>query len=377
MRAFPPNDISSLVGTQPRHNLGESFGPNLHLKDVLAGMAGFDELELSYGTVAGDPGLRAVIAAAHGVHAEDVVITAGGVHALFLLAFILCGDGGEAVTTAPLFPLASNALTVSAGRVHTIPLSFDAGYQIVPAQIRERLSPATALVSFASPQNPSGVAVPPATIREIVDSVAELAPQAFVLVDETYREATYGDDPIRSSAGSSSRVITVASLSKCHGAPGLRIGWVITQDAALREQLLLGKFNTVISCSPIDETLARQVLETAPYTMPARRRHLAHGVARTAAWISAHNALVEWVRPDAGAVCCARLCSDAFDDAAVERFYAELDRVGVCVAKGSWFGAEHRVFRLGFGLLNSGEFDEALTAVAGVLERTANVAANA
>jgi aspartate/methionine/tyrosine aminotransferase len=377
MRTFPPNDISSLVGTQPQHNLGESFGPNLHLKDVLVGMAGLDELELSYGTVAGDPGLRAVIAAAHGVDADDVVITAGGVHALFLLAFILCGDGGEAVTTAPLFPLASNGLTVSGGRVHTIPLSFDAGYRIVPAEIRKRLSPATALVSFASPQNPSGVAIPPATIREIVDSVAELAPRAFVLVDETYREATYGDDPIRSSAGSSSRVITVASLSKCHGAPGLRIGWAITQDAALREQLLLGKFNTVISCSPIDETLARQVLETAHHTMPARRQHLAHGFARTAAWISAHNAFVEWVRPDAGAVCCARLRSDAFDDAAVERFHAELDRVGVSVAKGSWFGAEHRVFRLGFGLLESADFDEALAAVTGVLERTANVAANA
>ena len=43
------------------------------------------------------------------------------------------------------------------------------------------------------------------------------------------------------------KVISVASLSKCHGAPGLRIGWAITRDAELRRQLVVGKFNTIVS----------------------------------------------------------------------------------------------------------------------------------
>ena len=39
----------------------------------------------------------------------------------------------------------------------------------------------------------------------------------------------------------SPKVISVASLSKYHGAPRLRIGWVITRAAALRRKLVVAK----------------------------------------------------------------------------------------------------------------------------------------
>src|SRR5690348_3660767 len=53
---------------------------------------------------------------------------------------------------------------------------------------------------LASPQNPSGVAIPPVTLREIVQLMQEVCPEAYLLVDETYREAAYTDDPIAESA---------------------------------------------------------------------------------------------------------------------------------------------------------------------------------
>ena len=74
----------------------------------------------------------------------------------------------------------------------------------------------------------------------------------------------------------------------------------------------------------------------------------------------AHADRVEWVRPDAGALCCVRLCPGVFDDTAVSRFYAELAKQGVRVANGTWFGDEARVFRLGFGLLPMQDLEAAL-----------------
>jgi DNA-binding transcriptional MocR family regulator len=115
-------------------------------------------------------------------------------------------------------------------------------------------------------------------------------------------------------------VVSIASLSKCHGAPGLRLGWAITRDTSLREQLVRGKFNTVISCSPVDEALAVRVLAARERILAERRRRLAKGLARTAAWIGTNGALLEWVRPDAGGLCCVRLKPDVFDDEAVARF---------------------------------------------------------
>jgi aspartate/methionine/tyrosine aminotransferase len=382
MQRFPQNDIISLVGEAPRFDLGESYGRHLRLADVLELSDGEElrEMLLGYGTPEGDGRLREAIAGLHGVAPDDVVVTCGGAQALFLLALILCERGSEAVVAAPLFPLARAALDLIGdlvgANVRVLRLSFDQGYQIDVAALRELLSAKTMLVSIASPQNPSGVAIPQRTLDDILALMVDTCPDAYLLVDETYREATYGNKPVADSAVAlGPKVISISSLSKCHGAPGLRIGWAITQDTALRQQLVLGKFNTVVSCSPVDEALALRVLAERDRILPARRRHLAEGVARTVDWIRTNSRFVDWVRPDAGAICCVRLKPSAFDDAAVSRFQDFLSNAGVRVADGRWFGDEVRVFRLGFGSLAIPDLEAALDALSGALRRAAGAAA--
>src|SRR5215475_9532560 len=183
------------------------------------------------------------------------------------------------------------------------------------------------------------------------------------------------DNTTPSAAALSPRVIAIASLSKCHGAPGLRLGWAITRDAALRAQLVLGKFHTVISCAPVCEALALQVLAQRDRIMAERRRHLAAGLATTAEWVQEHQELIEWVQPDAGAICCVRLKPAVFNDVAVSRFYDTLAGKGVRVANGAWFGDEARVFRLGFGLLATPDLTVALNVLAEALQQTVRAAA--
>ncbi|SEE78499.1 hypothetical protein SAMN05519104_7476 [Rhizobiales bacterium GAS188] len=384
MARFPKNDIMSLVEASPRYELAESYGPNLRLGDLLgardlldaSGQEGLGEMALGYGTAEGDLRLRQIIADAHGAGPDDVVVTIGGTHALFLIAFILCDKGDEAVAASPLFPPARSALEAVGASLRTLKLSFDRGYRLDIADISGSLSERTRLVSLASPQNPSGVALPRETISDLLDVMEKKSPQAYLLLDETYREATYGDDPIAASAVTlSTNVISVASLSKCHGAPGLRLGWAITRDPALREQLVLGKFNTVISCSPVDEALALKVLQEREPIIAERRELFAAGLARTARWVEENAPFVDWVRPDAGAICCLRLKPAIFDDLSVTRFYGELAKEGIRVANGIWFGEEPRVFRLGFGLLSMADLEGALRGLSAAIGRTARRAA--
>ena len=363
MATFPQNDIISLTGETVRYDLAESVGPDLRLGDLLAaaGDADLGDLMLGYRTAEGDARLREIIAEQHGVTADDVVITVGGMQALFLIAFILCDPGDEAVTTSPLFPLARNVLEAVRADVKTLPLSFERGYRLDLEDLARQLSSATKLVSLASPQNPSGVAMPAETVRDVIALMAVKCPDAYLLLDETYRDAIYGDDAVVPSGVTlGPKVISCASLSKCHGAPGLRLGWAISRDPALREQLVLGKFNTTIANSAIDEALALKVLEQRDRIIGARRRHLADGLARTAAWVEANAAFVDWVRPDAGALCCVRLKPTVFDQAGVDRFYAALAAEGVRVGNGAWFGDEARIFRLGFGLMAMPDLEAAL-----------------
>lgn len=352
MARFPDNEIISLVSKAPRFDLAESVGPSVRLSELIDMAFGDDaDFSLDYGTAAGNPELRRQIANENGVDADDVVVTVGGMHALFLIAFTLCQAGDEAIVAEPVFPLARNALTAVGAVTRALPLGFDTGYRVDLDALRKLLSPKTKVVSLASPQNPSGVAIPTQTLREIAAMLAEHAPEAWLVVDETYREAAYGDDISAPSAASlGPKVISVASLSKCHGSAGLRIGWAITRDTALRQALVTAKFSTVISCSPVDEALALAVFRQRDRIIGERRKLLAQNLQVVENWVSRHPAHIEWVRPDAGALCCVRLKREVFDAAAVERFYATLAKYSTRVAPGAWFGDDPLVFRLGFGL---------------------------
>ena len=363
MERYPTDTLTAMAGPAYRYDLSESFGPNLTLHQVL----GDEDIELGYGTVPGDPRLRAAIAAQHGVTAEDVVVTVGGMHALSLLALVLCDQDHEAVTTAPVFPLARTALQAAGARIRSVQLSFDDGYAVSPDALRTVLSDRTRLVSLASPQNPSATTIPFDTLRSILASMRTICPGATLLVDETYRQAAYGDDAIAPSAVTlDDRVVSVASLSKTHGAPGVRIGWAITRDQALRQQLIAAKFNTVIACSTIDEALAIKILAQ---DRGSRRQHFAAGLALTAAWVDAHASSLAWIRPDAGSICCVRLRPERFSDDAVTGFYAELEARGIRVASGRWFGESARVFRLGFGLLPIPDLEIALAGMSAALNK--------
>jgi aspartate/methionine/tyrosine aminotransferase len=374
MNRFPASEIMSLVSSTPRYDLAESVGPDLRLAELLAASDrdSLFEMSLGYGTVAGELQLRKSVADFHDVDPDDVVIMVGGMHALFLLAFVLCDRGDEVVTTAPLFPLTRNTLQAVGANVHTLPLTFDGRYQPGLSEFRARLSARTKLVSLASPQNPSGVAIPLATLRELLALMEKICPDAYLLVDETYREATYGNDPVAASAiALGPKAISIASLSKCHGAPGLRLGWAIARDPVLREQLLIGKFNTVISCSPLDEALGLRVLQQRDRILGERRHRLADGLHKTADWVLENSDFVEWVRPDAGALCCVRLRPPLFDNSSVKLFFDALAVAGVRVGSGTWFGDEARVFRLGFGHLALTDFQTGLSHVASALRQVA------
>ncbi|MGI9372668.1 MAG: pyridoxal phosphate-dependent aminotransferase [Hyphomicrobiales bacterium] len=363
LKKFAKSEILSLTSETVTYDLAESVGPDLLLTDVLGteSFADIEKIVLGYHTCEGKPELRDLIARAHNVKADDVLITSGGMQALFLLGFCLCNPGDEVVITTPVFPNTKVALNAVGARVKELKLSFDDWYQIDQAKLKSLLTPQTKLVCLTSPQNPSGVALSEGSTREVLALMKKTCPNAYLIVDETYRDAVYGSDaPATSLVSEDDRVVSCASLSKCHGVPGLRSGWAITRDKALYEQLKLGKFNSVICTSPLDEAFAIKVLENKARLFNPRSAVLKEGLEKVQQWVVENSVSVEWISPSAGALCCVRLRPEMFDDEAVERFYEAQQRHDVRVAKGTWFDEDARVFRLGFGFLPMNDLQEGL-----------------
>ena len=370
MGRFRKSEIIALLDEHPEHNLGESTSQDLMLGQIFDGdvLERLKKLTLGYGPSQGEPDLRAQIAANLGVAPDDVIVTVGGSSALFATTFVLCKPGDEVVVTSPNFPPTTEAIRALGANIRPVRLEFDAGYRAAAGAFAQALTANTKLVSMTTPQNPSGVAFAREECEALLALMGEVCPDAYLVVDETYRESVYGDGDVPPSlAGLSPRLITIASMSKCHGAPGLRIGWLSCQDPALAEQLVLAKLNTVISCSRVDEFLALEVLRRADDILGERRRVLGEAIVKVERWVESESDLVEWVRPDGGALCCVRLRPGPFDEAGVEAFFHALGQESVLVAKGSWFGEVGRVFRLGFGYPPPEKLDGALGAVSRAL----------
>jgi aspartate/methionine/tyrosine aminotransferase len=369
MRQFPASPITALIDGKPGYYLGESMARDLTVADLLGpgGLASLAEVNLGYGTSAGDPELRAVLAARLGIPDHQVLITAGAAGALFLVG-LLCGDG-EILVGRPCFPPTHDALRGIGARVVTVQSRFDDGYRIDLGALAARLTPRTQLVMFASPQNPAGVTITEGEVEQMLAAMSRTCPDALLLIDETFREATYGDTPPAASfAGASPRLLTCASLSKAYGVPGLRVGWLTVPDPGLYEQLRLAKFNSSVACGTIDEFLAAKVLSQADQMLAARSVVLAESRGIVERWIKAHTGRLRWLRPTAGAFCCMQLDPGSFGPADVARFHAHLAGQQTQIAAGPWFGDSAHIIRLGLGYEPADRLELGLDVLSAALE---------
>ncbi len=325
-----------------RFNLSESSIADQKLSDI--GLPPGD-LTLFYGEHRGDKDLRALVAGQdEGLAPDHVLVTAGAAGALFIIATSLLSESDHLVVVRPNY--ATNIETPKAigCAITYVDLAFETKFGIDLAQVAAALRPNTRYISVTCPHNPTGTMLSRADLDALI-ALAE-GQGCYLLVDETYRDLNYGQR-LPAAASLSKRAISVSSLSKAFGIPGIRIGWLATQDPALYEQFLAAKEQIGICGSVIDEAIARQTLEGRDAFLNKLIPRMAERRDVVQAWIDAEP-LVDWIRPEGGVVGFPRLnVGPGFD---LDRFYQRLlDRHGTYVGPGHWFDMPKSFFRIGFG----------------------------
>ena len=159
MRRFPPSPITALVDETPQYDLGESYCRELTLGDLLSAdeIAALSQVPLGYGSSAGAPELRQLIADRSGVTRDEVLLTTGAASSLFLLGLLFGDADSEIVVVRPSFPPMFDALRGINARIATVQLRFADGYRLDPTVLRDTLTADTRLVMLASPNSPSGI----------------------------------------------------------------------------------------------------------------------------------------------------------------------------------------------------------------------------
>jgi aspartate/methionine/tyrosine aminotransferase len=347
---------------QIRFNLSESSVRDRRLSDF--GLQ-VPDLLLPYGEHRGDRQLCALVAAdGESLGADDVLVTAGAAGALFIIATTLLSREDHLVVVRPNYATNIETPRAIGCAITFIDLDFEQGFELDIDAIARAIRPNTRYVSITCPHNPTGAVID----RALLDALVAMVERAGcrLLVDETYRDLTHGTKlPVAASLSPS--VISVASLSKAYGAPGIRVGWIVTRDTELMERFLAAKEQIGICGSVLDEWVGARILEQREAFLAGQLPVLAERLAIMHEWV-AKDQLIEWVEPKGGVVCFPRFRhGPGFD---FDSFYADLlESYGVYVGPGHWFEMPRNYMRIGFVYPHEDELRGGLEAISAAIRK--------
>ena len=171
---------------------------------------------------------------------------------------------------------------------------------------------------------------------------------------------TFGD-VLPVAAALSERVVSVSSLSKTYGIPGIRSGWLVCRDRELMATFLAAKEQIGICGSVVDEEIAARAFAKRDNWLPEINAHIRRRFEMVSSWMAGEE-LMEWVEPRGGCVCFPRVKPDVPVD--VDEFYRTLnDRHGAYVGPGHWFEQSRRHMRVGYAWPRTDELEGGLAAI--------------
>ena len=284
------------------HHLSASECPTLSLLALLAyagpdDLARWETLNFAYTDPRGAPWLRDTIAATYDTP-QHIVTFAGAQEGLFAALHTLLAPGSHAVVVVPGYPAVE---TLCLGLADTTGIALNpADWSLDIDAIAAALRPNTRLVCISFPNNPTGAQLSADRLSALV-ALCRLH-GVWLLSDEVYRLMEH--DPatrVRQVADLYERGVSIGVLSKAYGLPGLRLGWVACQDAAVMARI--GTFRQYLSvCSASASEVLGNIAIRAAGPIIARNRAMALVNLPLAEAFLARQPAFSWVAPRAGIV---------------------------------------------------------------------------
>lgn len=311
------------------------------------------DLWLGYTESSGAPSLRSAISRIYdAVTPEGILVHSGAEEAIFNFMQANLQAGDHVIVHWPCY---QSLYEVAAGigcEVANWEAREENLWRLDLDELKSLLRPDTRLVILNTPNNPTGYLMPGEDFKELNRLSQERG--FWLFSDEVYRESEY-DPAMRLPAACDVNPLAVSLgvVSKTYGLPGLRIGWVATQDAQILERMAAFKDYTTICNSAPSELLAEIALRHREELTARNLRILQHNLGLLDEFFARHGDRFMWVRPGAGSITFPRYLRGDID----ELCHDLVTQKGVLLLPGTLFGDHGNHFRMGFGRRN---FPEAL-----------------
>lgn len=309
-------------------------------------MGALGDLHLGYTESQGDPQLRSAVAANYETaEPDDVIILGAPEEGIYLTMRTLLDPGDHVVVLTPAYDSLLNLARHVSGNVSEWEIQpADGRWQIDLDRLASLVTDDTKLIVVNFPHNPTGF-LPG---REEMAAIVEIARShnAWLFCDEMYRGLElYGRAALTSAVDLYERGLVLAGLSKVHGLPGLRAGWLVVRDAVLRDELIDWKFYTSICPPAPTELLAMAAVKAHDRLVARNRRLIEDNLAIAEPFFNRWRDQFTWRPPLAGSIALVGLNQPS----ATEYCHWLAKEAGVLLLPSSCLGYGDKHVRMGFG----------------------------
>jgi aspartate/methionine/tyrosine aminotransferase len=336
-----------------RYDIAESGILPLSTNDLLAFeepeeqqaiLEGLLETPLGYSEASGSLELRTTLASTYSdCTPENILVTTGAIEANFLLFNVLLDPGDHVVAVNPAYqqlnsvPRAIGA-EVALWRIGPESFRYDLG------ELERLMSPRTRLIVVNTPHNPTGAMLSEEELGRVYGLAESVG--AWVLCDEAYRwlEVPGGDRFAPPAFDYGPSAISVGTISKPFGLPGLRIGWIAAPPEIVAECWSMRDY-TSLSPGKLSDALAILAFKHKDHIVERNRKIIGQNLEATKRFVEERSEVLSWTPPQGGLLALLRY---VFDMPSIELANRLSEEHGVMLAPGLAFGFEHHL-RIGIG----------------------------
>ena len=302
-------------------------------------------LPLGYSEACGTLELRQALADTYeGCSPDNILVTTGAIEANFLLFNVLLQAGDHVIAAYPAYQQLYSVPRAIGCDVSLWNVGSDTGFRYDLDELEKLITPKTRMIVVNTPHNPTGAMLSQEELRRVYE-LAE-SNGAMVVCDEAYRWLTIpGGAPLASpifNMGTSG--ISVGTVSKPFGLPGLRIGWIATTKEIVSQCWGMRDY---VSLSPgkLNDALALLALKHRDKIIERNNGIIVANLGSMRVWAARHSDIISWQAPRAGLLSLLRY---NLDIPSVDLSNKLAEEYSVMLAPGSAFGYENHL-RLGIG----------------------------
>ncbi|MBY9020226.1 MAG: aminotransferase class I/II-fold pyridoxal phosphate-dependent enzyme [Candidatus Lokiarchaeota archaeon] len=330
----------------------ESFSVDELLTLEEGSLEELQKVHLGYTESLGNPILREEISKLYSnIKADEVIVFSGAEEAIFIFMNVLLSKDDHIIVQYPAYQSLYEIANAIGCKVTKWVMDDENHWELDLQFLEANITQSTKCIVVNFPHNPTGY-LPK---RDVYEKIINLVKKnnIYLLSDEVYKFLEYNEaERLPSACDLYEKGISIGVMSKSFGLAGLRIGWIVTKDIALLEEIASFKNYTTICNSALSEFFAILALRNRTVIIKRNLEIIDNNLNYLGDFFNNYNNLFRWIKPKAGSIAFPRFLVDNN----VESFCLDLlKEKSVLLMPSTNYDYGDRHFRIGFGRKNMPE----------------------